>query len=66
MLPRDHRRLLHLQPLAGDEGIRPGLLQDGTQENLDSLAKDGQLYERSGDYYTMESIEDMLDGIEEE
>jgi len=46
--------------------LDPVCFRIGTQENLDSLAEDGQLYEHSGDYYTLTDIEDMLDGIEEE
>ena len=44
--------------------LDPVAFNIGTQENLDGLAEDGQLYEHSGDYYRLEDIEDMIDTLE--
>ncbi|MBE0534543.1 MAG: hypothetical protein IH624_02660 [Phycisphaerae bacterium] len=44
--------------------LDPTAFRVGTQENLDALAEDGNLYEARGDYYQVTDIEDMLDEIE--
>ena len=41
--------------------LDPTCFRIGTQENLDSLAEDGQLYEHNGDYYQITDLDDMLD-----
>ena len=43
--------------------LDPTCFRIGTQENLDSLAEDGVLYEHNGDYYRIEDIDDMLDEL---
>ena len=44
--------------------LDPTAFRIGTQENLNSLAEDCQLYESEGEYYTMFDIEEMIDEIE--
>jgi RNA polymerase subunit RPABC4/transcription elongation factor Spt4 len=44
--------------------LDPVCFRIGIQEQLDSQAQDGQLYEHSGDYYRLEDIEDMIDELE--
>ena len=46
--------------------LDPTAFRCGVIDELDSLARDGQLYEHGGEYYTLTDIEEMLDGIEEE
>ena len=46
--------------------LDPIAFKIGVDENLDSLAQDGQLYEYNGDYYDMTDLDDMLDEIEAE
>lgn len=36
----------------------------GVDENLQSLAEDGQLFEYEGDYYRMEDVEDLIEELE--
>ena len=43
--------------------LDPTCFRIGTQENLDSLAQDGNLYECDGDYYQLTDIEDMVDEL---
>lgn len=44
--------------------LDPTAFRIGAQENVDSLAEDGQLYESDGDYYNTFEVEEMLDDIE--
>jgi len=46
--------------------LDPVCFRIGIQEQLDSQAQDGQLYEHGGDYYRLEDIEDMIDELEAE
>jgi len=46
--------------------LDPTAFRVGTQENLDSLAEDAQLYEANGNHYNITDIESMLDEIESE
>jgi hypothetical protein len=46
--------------------LDPVCFRIGTQENLDSLAEDGQLYEHKGDYYQLQDLEEMIDDLEAE
>ena len=41
--------------------LDPVCFNIGTQENLDSLAQDGNLYEHNGDYYRLEDLEETLE-----
>lgn len=43
--------------------LDPTCFNIGAQENLDSLAENGQLYEQEGDYYRIEDIDAMLDDL---
>ena len=43
--------------------LDPTCFRIGVQEQLDSQAQDGHLYEHSGDYYRLEDIEDMIDEL---
>ena len=36
----------------------------GVDENLQSLAEDGQLFEYEGDYYRLEDVEDLIEELE--
>ncbi len=51
-------------PSAVMKELDPTCFRIGTQENLDSLAEDDQLYECDGAYYQMFDIEEMIDEIE--
>jgi hypothetical protein len=46
--------------------LDPTAFRVGTQENLDSLAEDGTLYEAAGSHYQTHDIEAMLDALEAE
>jgi hypothetical protein len=45
--------------------LDPVCFNIGVQENLDSLAEDGQLYEQDGNYYRIDDIDSMLDDLME-
>jgi len=44
--------------------LDPVAFDSGANENLDSLAEDGQLYEYEGDYYSLTDLDAMLDELE--
>ena len=44
--------------------LDPTAFRIGAQENVDSLAEDGQLFESNGEHYNTFEIEEMLDDIE--
>ena len=44
--------------------LDPTAFRIGAQENVDSLAEDGQLYESNGEHYNTFEVEEMLDDIE--
>ena len=46
--------------------LDPVCFRIGTQENLDALAQDGELYESDGEFYSMSDIEAMIDDLEGE
>ncbi len=46
--------------------LDPTAFRIGSQENLDSLAEDSQLYECNGDHYNTHEVEEMIDEIESE
>ncbi len=46
--------------------LDPVSFRVGTQENLDSLAEDGQLFEYCGHYYRLEDVEDLIEELEAE
>ena len=51
-------------PSAVMKELDPTCFRIGAQENLDSLAEDGQLYETGGEYYNTHEVEEMIDDIE--
>jgi hypothetical protein len=48
------------------KNLDPVAFRIGVQENLDSLAEDGVLFEYDGDYYQMQDLDDLLADLESE
>ena len=46
--------------------LDPVCFNMGVQENLESLADDGQLFEHCGYYYRLEDVEDLIEELEAE